>query len=168
MPQLSPKIIEALNDQINFEFHSAYAYLALVSYFEGENLDGFAHWMRLQYEEELSHAMRLFDFVISHGSNVEIRTIEGPRNEFSSPIDAFTFTLEHERKVTKRIYNLYEIAMKEHDYTVKVEMEWFISEQLEEENNASGILDKLRMIEGNAAALFALDRDLAGRVNDAE
>jgi ferritin len=134
-----------------------------VSYFEEQNLEGFAHWMRVQYDEEIAHAMRLFNFLLDHDTKVTLLTIEQPRSAFDSPVDAVAFVYGHEQKVSQQIHELYELAMQEKAYTVKVEMEWFISEQLEEEKTSRSILDRIKMVGKDTAALFSLDRELSAR-----
>lgn len=168
MLTLSQKVIDAINDQINNEFNAAYSYLALIAYFEDKNLDGFAHWMRLQWKEEEAHAMRLFNLLLDHGVKPELQAIAQPRNEFGSMIEAFEFVVESEATVTKRIMDLYELCIDERAHSVKVQVEWFITEQVEEEKTSRTIYEQLQMIGDDSAALLVLDRELAGRSPEAE
>jgi ferritin len=163
---LSQKLQDAINEQIKNELYSAYLYLSMAAYSEGEGLPGFANWMRLQAEEEVSHAMKFFDFVHERGGRVVLHAIDQPPAEFESPIDLFERTLEHERKVTGMIHQLYELALKESDYPAQVMLHWFIEEQVEEEDSASQILDTLERIGDKGHALVALDRELGRRVAD--
>ncbi len=162
--ELSDKLVEAINDQIMFEFSSAYSYLALSLYFEEQNLKGFAHWMREQQKEEEEHGMRLFKLLLDHNAKIELKEIPKPNSSFESPVDAIEFLLDHERTITKKVFDLYELAMNEKAYSVKVELEWFISEQVEEENTALTILERLKKIGDDKAALFTLDEQLSKRI----
>jgi ferritin len=160
---LSQKLQDAINEQIKNELYSAYLYLSMSAYSEDASLPGFANWMRLQAQEEVSHAMKFFDFINERGGRVVLHAIDQPPAEFESPIDLFERTLEHERKVTGMIHQLYELALKENDYPTQVMLHWFIEEQVEEEDSASQILDTLERIGDKAYALVALDRELGRR-----
>lgn len=157
----------ALNTQINHELASAQIYLSMSAYFESENLPGFAKWMYAQYQEETAHAMKFFGYINDRGGRVLLKTIEGPRTEWSSPIDAFTNTLEHERMISSRIHNLADLAISKRDHATNNFLQWFISEQVEEEATASSILDQLKMIEGSKSSLFLLDKEYGSRVFNA-
>lgn len=161
--KLSPKIIEALNNQINKEFTAAYNYLALAVYFDEQNLPGFAHWMRVHRSEEDSHGMRLYNFLLEHNAKVDLQPIEKPRSDFGSPVEVFEYILQHEHEVTTHVFELYELAMEEKAHTVKVELEWFITEQAEEEKVVNTILEQLRMVQSDPAGVLVLDRELAQR-----
>jgi len=154
---------DAINEQINKELYSAYLYLSMAAYAESENLSGVAHWMRMQYQEEVMHALKFFDYVNERGGRVVLAAIDQPQVEFESPVDVFNITLEHERKVTGLINNLYALAVKENDYASQMMLQWFITEQVEEEANAGQILDTLKMVGDNSHALLMLDRELAQR-----
>lgn len=154
---------DAINEQINKELYSAYLYLSMAAYAESENLSGVAHWMRMQYQEEVMHALKFFDYVNERGGRVVLAAIDQPQVEFESPVDVFNITLEHERKVTGLINNLYALAVKENDYASQMMLQWFITEQVEEEANAGQILDTLKMVGDNSQALLMLDRELAQR-----
>lgn len=153
----------AVNEQIKNEFYSAYVYLSMSAYCETINLRGFANWMRLQSREEIAHAMRLFDFLINRGGRVILQPIGQPPVDFGSPLDVAQQTLEHEQKVTAMIENLYELAAKENDYATQAALQWFITEQVEEESNASQIVEQLKMIGDNRTALLMLDMELGKR-----
>ena len=165
---LSQTVQDAINEQVKNEFFSAYLYLSMSSYFESLNLPGFAHWMRTQYQEEVVHALKLFDFVNDREGRALLKAISQPPSEFQSPLDAFQQALEHEREVTQMINNLYALALKENDYATQVLLQWFISEQVEEEKNASNIVEQLKMIGNNGSALLILDRELGARKAEAE
>ncbi len=160
---LNPTVEQALNDQIQKEFHSAYIYLAMSAYFEAENLPGAAHWMRHQAEEEQEHAMKIFDFVNDRGGRVALQAIGEPPANYASPLAVFEAAYAHEQKVTQSIHDLYALAVKEADYPTQVMLQWFIDEQVEEEKNASAIVAQLHMVGDSPAALFMIDRQLAAR-----
>ena len=154
---------DAVNEQIKHELSSAYVYLSMSAHFEAENLPGFARWMRVQAQEELGHAMRLFDYVNRRGGRVILQAVEQPPHNFSSPLSIFEHALEHETKVTQLIEQLYETAVQHKDYATQVEVQWFITEQVEEEDSAVLIVDQLKMAGDNRAALLMLDRQLGAR-----
>ncbi|HEX9654171.1 MAG TPA: ferritin [bacterium] len=153
----------AINEQIKHEMDSAYLYLSMAAYCESKNLSGFAHWMRKQFEEEMGHALRLYDFVIDRGGRVLLNAIEKPTADFGAPAEIFKKVLEHEQKVTGLINKLYELAVKESDYPTQVELHWFIKEQVEEEKSASSILEQVKMVGEHGPALHRMDRILARR-----
>ncbi|MGH7586969.1 MAG: ferritin, partial [Gemmatimonadota bacterium] len=150
-------------DQINNEFYAAYLYLSMSGYFHGRNLTGFAHWMRLQREEEILHAMKLFEFVYDRNGDVELQAVKKPPASFDSPLDVMEQAFEHERAVTGKINELYELAVKEKDYPVQALLQWFITEQVEEEASALQIVERLRMIGDDSAALLILDAEMGAR-----
>lgn len=160
---LSKTLQDAMNEQIKNELYSAYIYLSMSAYCEAENLPGFAHWMRLQAQEEVGHAMKFYDFICDRGGRVALKAIDQPPIEFQSPLDVFEKTLEHEQKVTGMIHNLYALAVQEKDYPSQVFLQWFVDEQVEEEKNASQIVETLKMIGDQGPALIMLDRELAQR-----
>ena len=161
--KLSEKMEKALNEQINREFYSAYLYLSMATYCRKENFDGFAHWLEKQAEEELGHAMKLYKYVFERRGEVRLEAIEKPPSEWKSLLEVFEHVLEHEENVTKSIYELVKLAKEEGDFATESMLKWFIDEQVEEEASAEEILQKLRMIGDNKAALFNLDRFLAQR-----
>jgi len=160
---LNPKVEKAMNEQIRNELFSGYLYLSMSAYFETSNLPGFAHWMRLQAEEEQEHALKFFDFVHDRGGRVLLQAIEQPTVEFESPLAVFELTLEHERKVTGLIHELYALAVQEKDYASQVMLQWFIDEQVEEEKNAEQIVELLKMVGDQGQPLVMLDRQLGER-----
>ncbi|MGH7496683.1 MAG: ferritin [bacterium] len=160
---ISKTVQDAINEQIKAELHSAYIYLAMAAFCESINLKGFAHWMRLQSQEEVSHAMKLFDYSHDRGGRVLLQAIPAPTADYKTPLEMAQQTLEHERMVTALINNLYALAIKEHDYATEVHLQWFISEQVEEEKNASDIVERLRMIGDDVPGLLLLDRELTAR-----
>ena len=165
---LSKKVQEALNNQIQHEFYAAYLYLAMMAFFENRSLPGFAGWMRLQAQEEVTHATKLVDFILDRGGEVELRAIDAPPSEFDGPLAVMRATLEHERRVTGMINELYELAVAERDYPAQVVLQWFISEQVEEEKSAGDIVDQLELAGDSGSALLGLDERLGRRMPEAE
>jgi len=159
---------DAMNEQINKEFFSSYLYLSMAAHFEDKNLTGFGHWMRLQADEEREHAMKFYNYIIDSGGQVKLKGIDAPATEWKSNLEVAEQVAEHEAKVTASIHNLYEIALKEKDYASQVMLQWFISEQVEEEKNAAELVAKLRMIEERGTAVLMLDHRLAKRSGGAE
>ena len=160
---LSEKMQKALNKQINAEFYSAYLYLAFSTYFESANLPGFAHWMRIQYQEETMHGLKIFDNIIERGGEVVLDKIDKPELKVDSPLTTFEQTLEHERKVTGLINELAALAVKEQDFATQNFLQWFVNEQVEEEANASKLVQQLKLIGESSGGLFMLDRELSSR-----
>jgi ferritin len=160
---LSEKLQKALNEQINNELFAAYQYLAMAEYFAAMNLDGFAHWMRLQREEEIGHAMKIFDFIIDRDARVKLSAIAAPSSKFASPLDVLKKALEHERAVTEKINALYTAAKKENDYPTEALMQWFVLEQVEEEASALKVVERLEMAGDDKAALLMIDREMGQR-----
>lgn len=163
--QISKSMEAAINDQIANEFYAAHLYLSMAAYFEHENLPGFAHWMRLQSEEERGHAMRLFNFVVHAGGRVVLKGIDEPPAEFKDALGVMKKALEHEQKVTKSIYALYERALKEKQYPAQLELQWFIGEQVEEERTAQEIIARLELAGESVPALLIIDKELGGRTS---
>jgi len=160
---LDQTIQEALNRHINEEFYASYLYLSMSAYCESEDLPGFAHWMRIQSQEEYAHAMNLFDFVQDRQGRVTLFPIEQPTVEFGSVLDVMEATLAHEREVSRLINGLYELASQQSDYPTQVHLQAFITEQIEEEKTAADIIAKLRMIGEDFSSLLLLDNELATR-----
>jgi ferritin len=160
---LSKAMQDAINEQIKNELYSAYLYLAMAADCEANSLPGFAHWLRVQSQEETEHAMKFFDFVNERGGRVVLHAIDQPPVEFESPAKIFEETLNHERKVTAMITRLYELALEEKDYPAQILLHWFIEEQVEEESSAAQILDTLKMVGDKGQALVMLDRELGRR-----
>ncbi len=161
---LSEKMQEALNGQINAELYSAYLYLSMSAYFTSINLPGFANWMRVQAQEEMFHASKFYDFVNERGGRVILKEIAGPPAEFDSPLAVFEATLGHERKVTGLINELVNTAIEEKDHASHIFLQWFVSEQVEEESTAEGILQRLKLIGDDKSGLFMIDAELGQRV----
>ena len=158
------KAVEAaINDQIAKEFFASHLYLSMAAWFESENLPGFANWMRKQTEEERAHAMRLFNYLIEAGGRVRLQAIEVPTVDFTSPLQVMQESLKHERKVTASIRKIYELADKEKDYGTQLHLQWFITEQQEEEKNVSDVIARLEMAGDNKVALMFIDRELGSR-----
>lgn len=160
---LSQKIEDALNEQINAEFWSAYLYLAMACNFEAEGLAGIANWFRIQFKEEQAHAQIFMNYVNSRGGRVVLKPIAEVPSKWECPVCAYKDTLAHERKVTALINNLYALAEQEHDYATREKLNWFISEQVEEEETAQELIDKLQLIGDNGYGLYVLDQELAAR-----
>ena len=157
---------DSINDQINKELYSAYLYLSMAAYFEDKNLPGFAHWMRVQEGEEREHAMKLYDFILERGGRVNLKAIDAPKTEWKSTLEVAEEVAAHEAKVTASIYALYETALKEKDYPAQMMLQWFISEQVEEEKNAAEIVANLKLIEAGGTAVYVLDHQLGKRGGD--
>jgi ferritin len=161
--ELSKKMQDAINEQIREELASAYIYLSMAAYCESINLQGFAHWMQAQSNEEMEHAMKFYGYVHERGGRVVLEALEQPPTEFEGPVDVFEKTLAHEQYITDRIHKLYALAVEENDYASLGILQWFVDEQVEEENSATEILDILKMIGDKGQALFMLDRQLGSR-----
>ncbi len=160
---LGAEIQDAMNEQIKNELYSAYQYLSMAAYCESANLPGFARWMRAQAREETEHAMKFYDFVLDRNGRVVLRTIEGPVVEFGSPLEVFERALGHEQKVTAMINDLYGLAVRENDYASQAFLQWFVTEQVEEEKNTGEVVETLKMVGDKSEALFLLDRELGQR-----
>jgi ferritin len=161
--ELSKKMQDAINEQIREELASAYIYLSMAAYCESINLQGFAHWMQAQTNEEMEHAMKFYGYVHERGGRVVLGALEQPPIEFEGPVDVFEKTLAHEQHITDCIHKLYALAVEENDYASLGILQWFIDEQVEEESSAGEILDILKMIGDKGQALFMLDRQLGSR-----
>ncbi|MHC1779199.1 MAG: ferritin [Bacteroidales bacterium] len=162
--RFNKNVQEILNKQVNAEFWSAYLYLSMSSYFAQRGLPGFANWMRIQFQEETSHALKIFDYVISRGGEMKLEPIAAVETEWKNPMDVFESTYKHECIVTDMISNCYEVAVKEKDHATANMLQWFVNEQAEEEENALAIIDQLKYIGDNGPALLLLDKELATRV----
>jgi ferritin len=160
---LTEKMQAALNDQLNAELYSSYLYLSMNAYFKSVNLDGFANWMYYQAQEELEHAMKFYDFIIQRGGKVQLLQIAAPPTEWDSPLVVFEATLEHEQKVTGLINNLVDISHEERDHATNIFLQWFVSEQVEEEESVGGVLEQLKLMGDAKGGLFMIDRELAKR-----
>jgi ferritin len=160
---ISKKMTDALNLQINKELYSAYLYLAMSSHAQDIGLKGFANWFFIQVQEEMSHAQKIYNYVIEQNQKVVLDEIKKPPSDFKSPMDMFQKTLEHEQFVTKSINGLVALAREENDYATEIFLQWFVTEQIEEEGNDNEIIDKLRYIGDNGNGLLMLDKELGVR-----
>jgi ferritin len=161
---ISKKMQEALNGQVNAELYSAYLYLSMESYFKSSNLNGFANWMRVQTQEEVSHAMKIYDFINERGGRVILKVIEGPPTKWDSTLGVFEAVYTHEQKVTGLINDLVDLAIEEKDHATNTFLQWFVNEQVEEESSADEIVQQLKMMENAPGGMFMLDRELGQRV----
>ena len=161
---LKTNIQDALNEQINAELYSAYLYLSMSMHFEAEGLSGIANWFKVQFREEQDHAHIFMNFINQRGGRVTLKAIEAVPTCWETPMDAFKATLEHEQKVTALINSLYSLAQKEEDYATRDRLAWFVTEQVEEEDNCRQLIDKLKLIGNNGMGLYMVDQELASRV----
>jgi ferritin len=161
--KMNDRVRQLLNDQIAHEFQAAYTYLAIAAHFEAENFEGFAKWMRVQAKEETEHAMKLFDYLVERGERISLGSLDAPKPDYGTPLDAFRTALEHERKVTGQINAIYEAAGEAKDYPTVVMLQWFIGEQVEEENLTGTAVDQLERAGDNKAALLFLDGRFGAR-----
>jgi ferritin len=156
-------VLKAINEQINSEFEAAYTYLAMAAYCETKKFLGAAKWLRLQYDEERQHAMKLFDFVLARNGVVELKAIEQPRAQFDSLVAVFEQALSHEQGVTARINSLYELCFAQKAFAEMTELQWFLTEQVEEEKIAREIVARFELVKNDSAAILDMDRELGGR-----
>lgn len=160
---IKEKIAEILNKQVNEEIFSSYLYLSMSNFFSSLNLNGFAKWMRMQSQEEYGHGMKIYDYILQRDGKVTLTKIDTPKAVWKSPLDVFQETLKHERHISSCINNIANLAIQEKDHATTNFFQWFISEQVEEEANASNIVEKMKMIGDNKGGLFMLDRELGQR-----
>jgi len=160
---MDSKVRDLINEQITHEFYASYLYLAMAADFEEKNFGGFAQWFRMQSQEEEAHAMKLFDHLVERGARIELGQIDKPPSEFGSPVEAFQAALAHEKKVTGLINEIYAAAVEARDYPAQVMLEWFIEEQVEEEDTAGTAVSRLEMAGDNMAALMFLDSEYGER-----
>lgn len=161
---LNEKVIELLNDQINKEFYSAYLYLDIANYYIDNDLDGFGNWYTIQAEEERDHALLFLKYLQSNGVKVQLKAIDKPTEEFDSHIDPLLAGAKHERYVTSLIHNIYEAAYDVKDFRTMQFLDWFVKEQLEEEENADKLVNKYKLFGDDPKSLYLLDQELAARV----
>ncbi len=160
---ISNKLEKELNKQMNAELYSAYLYLSMSAYLAEKNLNGFSHWMKLQFEEEQAHAMKFFQYILDRGGKVSLEKINEPKSSWDGIIDLFENVLKHEENVTSLINNLVNVAIEEKDHATVTLLQWYVSEQVEEEATVSDILNQLKLIEGKGSGLFMLDREAKTR-----
>ncbi len=160
---LKVEMADALNDQIREELFSAHLYLSMSAYFESIGLKGFANWMMIQYREETEHAMRIYHYLVSQGARVRLQAIKEPQSDWASPLEVFQATLKHEEHITDCINKLVDIAEELKDRATNNFLQWFIDEQVEEEENARQIINRLKLVDDNKNGLFMLDKELGQR-----
>jgi ferritin len=160
---MNEKVMSAMNTQINREFYAAYLYLSMSAYYESLNLEGFAHWMREQAKEEIEHAMKFYDFIFTRGGNVKLLQIDQPNKKWNDILGPFKDAYEHEMQVTTWIHEIAKIVYDEKDYASNSLIQWFIDEQIEEEEQTSKIVEKLKLIGNDKMALMMLDKQLGTR-----
>ncbi len=161
---IGKKMQDALNEQINAEFYSAYLYLSMAAYFESTNLPGFATWMRVQTQEELLHGMKIYDYVNERGGRVALKSIGEPQTEWESPLAAFEAAYKHEQKVTGLISGLVNLAIEEKDIAANTFLQWFVDEQVEEEESAETVVNKLKLVADASDGMKMLDDEMGQRV----
>lgn len=161
---INKKMQDALNEQINAELYSAYLYLSMVAYFESINLPGFATWMRVQTQEELAHAMKIYDYVNERGGRITLKSIAEPQAEWKSPLAAFEAAYGHEQKVTGLINGLVNLANEEKDIAANTFLQWFVDEQVEEEESAETVVNKLKLAADASDGMNMLDNEMGQRV----
>jgi len=161
---IKKRVLDALNSQLNAELYSAYLYLSMEAYFESIDLSGFANWMRAQAQEELIHAMKFYDYIVQRGERVDLTSIDEPQKEWDSPLAVFEHVYEHEKKVTGLINDLVDISVAESDHATTNFLQWYVAEQVEEEESASGVLQRVKLTADSPGGLFMLDTELGQRV----
>lgn len=161
---VSKNMEKALNKQLNAELYSGYLYLSMAAYFEDQDLPGAANWMQVQAQEEYNHGMKFYDYLVTRGARVTLTEIEAPQTEWESPVDVFTNVLEHEQKVTSLINDLVDLAIEEKDHATNQFLQWYVEEQVEEEESANEVLAKIKRAEGSPNILYMIDSEFANRV----
>lgn len=160
---IKEKILKFLNKQINEEFYSSYLYLSMSNYFSLVNLDGFAKWMRVQSQEEYAHGMKIYDYILQRDGKVKLSNIKTPKAVWKSPLEIFQETLKHEQHISECVNNIVNLAIQEKDHATTQFFQWFVGEQVEEEANATNIVQKMKMVGDNKNGIFMLDRELGQR-----
>ena len=160
---LSERMEAALNGQLNAELYSSYLYLSMSANFQALNLGGFANWMRVQTQEELVHAMKFYDFINERGGRTTLQSVDAPPTQWDSPLAAFEAALAHEQKVTALINDLVDLALAERDHASNAFLQWFVTEQVEEEDSANDVVQKLKLVGESQGGLFMLDRETGAR-----
>lgn len=161
--KLEKNVLKAMNEQINKELFSSYLYLSMSAYCASENYPGCAKWLNMQSEEERGHAMKIYHYILERGSKVELEAFDKPKTEFKNISQLFTLVLEHEQKISASITTLYELSLKANDYPSQIMLQWFLTEQVEEEKNANEIVDLLKKVGDSPVSLMMFDRQLGAR-----
>ncbi|MDQ5988102.1 MAG: Bacterial non-heme ferritin [Syntrophus sp. SKADARSKE-3] len=161
---IGKKMNEAMNEQIKHELESYYIYLSMVAYFHSLNLDGMAHWMRVQAHEEMIHAMKFFDHIIDRGGTVTLLDLKQLKTTWKTPLEAWSDAYAHEQFITSKIHNLVKLSRKENDFSSETILHWFTNEQIEEESNTEKVSKQMALIGDSKEGLFMLDRELGARV----
>jgi len=165
---LSKKIEKALVKQINAELYASYLYFAMASDLEAKGYAGTSNWMKAQAQEEIGHAMRIYNYVNERGGKAEMKQIDEPKNEWKNLQEVFEDSLEHEKKITKMINDLMDLAIEEKDHATKSFLNWYVDEQVEEEDSMNEVLDKLEMVKNSKNGLYNIDKELGGRQKKCE
>ena len=165
---ISDTLRDEINEQIKYEMFSAYMYLAMSAWCAERNLSGFAHWMNLQAQEEVDHAMRFFNFLLERGGKIELQALDAPPVDYGTPLAVMEKSLEHEKFVSSRIHHLYKLATEEGDYPAQVMLQWFVSEQVEEEASIDEIVERMKMFGSDGTSLLMVDTQLGARQPEAE
>ena len=160
---ISDKMTQAFNEQVNREMYSAILYMSMSAHCNQVGLKGFANWFMVQYHEEMLHAMKIYEYIQRQGAQVKLAAIQAPPTTFESPLEMFTQTLTHDQFITRSINDLMELAIAEKDHASQIFLEWYVTEQVEEEENDNDIIAQLKFIKDNPQGLMMLDRELAGR-----
>ena len=160
---LSPQMEKALNNHLALENYSAHLYLSMTAYFRSIDLPGFSNWMHMQYQEELAHAMKFFNYIDDRDGRVLLQSIEAPKIEWESPLEVYQNTYDHERLISKEINNLATLSIKENDHFTNNFLQWFIAEQVEEEANAKGILQKIKFAQNSPTSILMIESEVAAR-----
>lgn len=165
---LSQKMQDAFNQHMNKESFSAHLYMSMSAHLQAVNVKGMAHWMRLQADEETTHTMKFFDYILGRGGKVILDSVQAPPTEWDSPLAVFEAAYEHEKAVSAMINALVDLSLEESDHASNTFLQWFVTEQVEEEESALEVVEQLKMIGDNQAALFLLDKELAQRTTSTE
>ena len=160
---IAPKMLDAMNEHLNVEFYSAYYYLGMSAHFHDADLNGFGSWMRLQFQEELAHADKFFEFINDREGIIDLKLIDAPPKKWDSPLDVFQKALAHEQMVTQKIYDLVDLSLEIRDHATNTFLRWFVTEQVEEEFTASEIIQQLKLVGNDGNGLFLMDRELGQR-----
>lgn len=161
---IASKVQDAFNNQLNAEAYSAYLYLSMAAYFQSINLPGFANWMRVQEQEERVHTLAFYDYIISRGGRVRLQAVQAPPTDWASPLAVFQAAYAHEQEVSGLINDLVNLVVKERDHAAQIFLQWFVNEQVEEEDNANRVVQKLKLMGEGGSSLFLIDQELAQRV----